>query len=99
VRVEIAQESNAGEIQVFVRDPLPNVPEWMRIQENPGGSPFLTLPAGHHFETSTGQHGFPGDILHITNRFVAGEIGKSEAESRLTTVLEGWSNATNRQRG
>jgi hypothetical protein len=96
MHVEIEQRQ-PGAIQIFAYDRLPNVPQWILVQLDPGANPFWTLPPDHYFEHTAGEYGFPGELQSIARRFVAGEIDQSTAEAAFTGVLEGWSRATTPQ--
>ncbi len=97
MRVEIPDDSlerNPGEMEVLIWDPLPNVPYWLLIDFNSAAHPFWTLPAGHYFEHTTGEMGFPRRLQEIASRYAAGAIDRAAAEFRIAETLDGWSRAT-----
>lgn len=94
MRVVILGPTEDGGLELAIEEPLPNVPEWIAVYPEAEGRRFLTLPAGHRFEESRGDYGFPLRIRTAARRFLADEIDQATVEQEITATLAGWSRAT-----
>jgi hypothetical protein len=83
-------------VLVLVDDPLPEVPGDFLIITNakPDEHPIRTSEQDHTFRHSTGEFGFPAELVTTARLFTAGEIDKTTATQAITAVLTRWSDAT-----
>ena len=90
MHVEVTGSGGSGKIEVWVTDPLPDVPRWVRLEPD-AHRPILTNPPSHHLEQASAEVGPAHDLVEAARLFIGGEINRAAAGDRIIDALTLWS--------